>query len=640
MKHIKVLEPRVNIKPDDSHTHVVLQGGLRITENVFPADSWGSAGVQPIQATWSIFPPSTQTIVDRYVRARLYLEVKVDEELEIGANDSLCQFPVATMTDTLTVTLNGTGLSDNVADKIHGMLCYGNRIDDRNKSWATTPAMPDMYQEYGDWKGTAPGLGGSAKNPMAAYGENSAEDPRGGFPYVIAEDNKSFTCVVTEPVTFSPFFSGIGPQQEGFVNVNQMNFVYRWKTNLSHLLSHSDLSGHNIRSVSVSMYAQPELLINYITPDLLTQIPRLQVLPYYKSLDYPKAFASVAANTDANPMISDSIKLSQIPRKMFIFIRHNRATQYDQLISDSFMGITNLSVLWNNQNSLISTASQQELFEMSRRNGSNLSWCQFSKFRGSVLCVEFGKDIGLLDNEAPGVQGQYTIQVTVRARNLSSSAFEPELFLVFMMEGTLSIAENMARTSIGNLTPSEVLNAKQSPGELDYAEYEELQGGGFFQNLKHFLGKLARGVSGAVGVATKLSPAVTSAFPELAPFAAALPAVGRVSSALGDALGSGIVGGQYVGGRRRSMSRGGRRQHSMSRGGAAELHLGDSYGPGEGQRGGRRKSKKKSMKGSAYVGGRKKASMKGSAYVGGRKKKSSKKGGALLSSMGGVMRRR
>ncbi len=37
--------------------------------------------------------------------------------------------------------------------------------------------------------------------------------------------------------------------------------------------------------------------------------------------------------------------------------------------------------------------------------------------------AEFGKDIGLLDSEAPGCQGQYTIQVQATMKNQSSSAF-------------------------------------------------------------------------------------------------------------------------------------------------------------------------------------------------------------------------
>jgi hypothetical protein len=479
MKHIKVIEPRVNIREDTEKSHVVLQGGLRVTQNVFPADSFGSLSpAQPVQATWTINPPSTQTIVDSFIRTRCYLDIVTDQPLDLGTNDALCQFPINTMTDVLTTTINGTSLSDNISDKLHAMLCYGYRTDDRNKSTSCSTVMPDMYQNYSDWK--SPLIGGSAKNPLSTYGENSAEDPRGGFNYLLLPAGVTgpvthFQCVVTEPLFMSPYNSGFGQQGEGFVNVNQMNFIYRWRQNLSHVLSHSDLSGHNIRNVQVSFYNPPELLVTFITPDLTQKIPRLQILPYYKSLDYVRVPQLLApAQLPGLPpatlqYTSDTFKLAQIPRKMYVFIRHNRSMQYNQLISDSFLSISKLSILWNNQNSLFESASQQDLYEISRRNGLNMSWNQFSTYRGSVICIEFGKDIGLLDNEAPGVQGQYTMQVTATAYNPQITTnggvdyIQPEMFVCFLLEGTLSIAENMARTSLGNLTPDDVIRAKQEP---------------------------------------------------------------------------------------------------------------------------------------------------------------------------------
>jgi hypothetical protein len=65
---VKVMEPRVAVKSDVEKNHIVLMGGQRVTEQVAPADSWGSVGQKPVQALWTINPPSTQTIVDRRMR--------------------------------------------------------------------------------------------------------------------------------------------------------------------------------------------------------------------------------------------------------------------------------------------------------------------------------------------------------------------------------------------------------------------------------------------------------------------------------------------------------------------------------------------------------------------------------------------
>ena len=545
MDTIKVIEPRVNVKRDVEKNHIVLYGGLRVNEQINPADSWGNVGAKPVQALWTINPPSTQTIVDRQMRIRTYFEITTDVALQLGTNDALRQFPISSLCDVLTVQINGESISDNLADKLHAMLCFGNTAQQRIDTNSTTPGMPDNYQQYADW-----GTYGSAKNPLANYGENGAEDPRGGFPVEIVAPN-IIRVVLTEPIFMSPFLSGFYGQDEGFVNVNQLNISYRWKSDLSQILSHSSLGGA-ITTVDVTMYQAPELLTTFITPDLTQPVPDLQILPYHKTQDYIKSVASLADNATTR-VISDSIKLSQIPRKLYLFCRHNRQTS-DHTTSDSFLAIQGLSILWNNQSGLFSSATQQDLFEISKKNDCNLSWSQWSKYRGSVMCIEFGKDIGLLDNEAPGVQGQYTLQIQMDVKNVSGAVFDAEFYQIFLMEGTFSIAENMGRASLGNLTQQAVLASKSAP-EMDYHQFISLRGGGFFSGLKNFINKVARGVQSGIGFAEKFAPAVVGAFPELAPIASALPLVGRLAGGVRKSTGGRLAGGRLAGGSvsRRSM---------------------------------------------------------------------------------------
>jgi hypothetical protein len=547
MEIIKVVEPRVNVKPDQEKNHVVLMGGLRVNEQVNPADSFGSVGTQPVQALWTVNPRSTTTIIDRFMKVRAYFEVSVaDGDLQLGTNDALRQFPLSSLCDVLTIQINGESISDNLADKLHALMCYGNDRECRQKSVSTTPNAPDSYQEYADWA-----TYGSAKNPLADFGE-ATFDPRGGFPVEVV-DARTFRVVVTEPILMSPFLTGMDTQEEGFVNVNQFNVSYRWKSDLSQILSHSAL-GNAIGAVSVSMYQAPELLTTFITPDLTTPIPQLQILPYHKSQDYIKQLAPLAPGASTRA-ISDSIKLSQIPRRLYLFCRHQRSSATAST-SDSFTSIDRLSILWNNQSGLFSSATTQDLFEISSRNGLNISYPSWSKYRGGVMCIEFGKDIGLLDNEAPGVQGQYTIQIQMDVSNLSSEQFIPEFYQVFMMEGTFSIAENMGRASLGNLTPQAVLASKESE-ELDYRHYEDLQGGNFWSGLKGFVNKVSRGVQKGAKVAEAFAPAVLGAFPELAPIAGVLPAIDKGAGAVKGLTGGRLSGGRYSGGRmgRASMRR-------------------------------------------------------------------------------------
>ncbi len=541
METVKVVEPRSNVRADEHKNHVVLQGGQRYTEQVHSADSWGSVGQPPIQASWSVYPPSTQTIVDRLVRVRCYVEVESQSgDFQVGTNDAPRQFPLHSILDVSTVQINGESISDNIGDKVHALMTYGNSAEDRNKTWSTTCAMPDNFQQLSDWSTL-----GSGKNPLAEYGENSTEQTRGGFVYEVVSPTVA-RYVFTEPLILSPFYEGLGHQVEGFVNVNQLNFNLRWKSNLDKIWSHAS-TGNAISGLNVSFYRAPELLTTYITPDITQEIPRLQTLPYHKSMDYLRSVDNMAIG-ETRRVVSDSIKLSQIPRKMYLFVRRRRQdTTFET--ADSFAGIKRLSVLWNNQSGLFANATPQDLFEISRRNGCNLTYPQWSKYRGSVLCIEFGHQLGLMDNEAPGVRGQYTIQIELDVENLSGEAgWNGEFYTLMMMEGTFQISENMGRATLGNLTPDVVFMARQSD-ELDFTQYEHLRGGGFFSSLKSFINKVARGIQKGAKLATKIAPAVVGAFPQLAPVAGALPAISAGADLARALSGGRLSGGRLSGGR-------------------------------------------------------------------------------------------
>ena len=537
METVKVIEPRSNVKADEQKNHVVIKGGLRYTEQLHVADSYNNT-----QALFTVYPPSTHTITDRLFRVRAYLRItSADGAFQVGTNDGLRQFPLASILDVLTVQINGESLSDNLADKIHALLCYGNEPSDRNKTWSTTPSMPDQYQKYSDWT-----TYGSGRNPLAEYGEVSNEMSRGGF---ITENIVSPTVreyIITEPMLISPFYNGLGTQEEGMVNVNQFNLSFRWKTELSRVWSHAS-TGNAISGLAVEFYREPELLTTFITPDMTHQIPALQTLPYHKSMDYLKSVSAFNIG-ETRRVYSDSIKLSQIPRRLYIFLQKRRADK-DFNDADVFGRIKRLDVLWNNQSGLFANASEQDLFEMSRRNGCNLSWSQWAHHRGSVLCVEFGTQLGLLDNESPGVRGQYTIQVQVDVENILGEAYEAELFTVFVMEGAFQISENMGRATLGNLTADVAFEAKASP-EMDYQKYEQLKGGGFFSSLKSFVNKVASGVGSVANLGARVLPLV----PELAPFAQALPAISAGAHLAQKLTGGGLSGGRLSGGQLMSRS--------------------------------------------------------------------------------------
>lgn len=538
MPNIVVMSPRTDVKADVERNHLIKIGPSRVEANVIPALSWGTAGQAPKTAQFSISPPSTQTIVDRNVRIKIYLEVKADNPFQIGLNSAVRQYPIASITDTIVTQINGETFSQNTADFIHSLGSYNTGALERNKSLSTTAAMPDSYQEYSDWA-----TYGSGKNPLSSYGENSYEQTRGGINYKIAPDAKSFRVELTEPFFLSPFYSGHGDEQEGFVNINQMNITFRWTSLLRKIISQSTLGG-SLGNIDVSFYQAPEILINYLTPDLTQMLPSVQTLPYVQQQEYIRPVGIVQPNASVT-LLSDSVKLSMIPDRMYLFCRHTRSSMTENT-SDSFLKINRVRVNWNNQSSLLGTASQEQLFEMSSRAGLDMTFPQFQNYRGSVFCLQYGKDIGLLDSECPGVAGQYTVSTQIDITNTSSVAGDFEFFMVFSMGGMVSIFENGCRASIGNLTQGDVLEARMNAPRMDYHEANRLSGGGFFDGLKRFANNVSRGVENVSRVVGDVASAIPLPFAQQV--AQGARSVGNIARSIKNETGGRLVGGRASGG--------------------------------------------------------------------------------------------
>jgi hypothetical protein len=519
LKTIRVVDPKVDILSDVQQNHIVLQGGQRVTEDVISANSWQTT---PTNSLFTINPPSTQTIVDKAIKLRCYVKITTDQAMQLGIHDALRQFPLNSIIDVSSCQINGQNISENSGDKVHALATYGVSLDDTSKMSSMTPSYPDQYQDYSLTLG-------SGKNALGNYGENGVPSGlRGGFP----QESGGFVgativeYVLTEYLRLSPFDDGYHEESEGMVNINQINVNLRFKTQLDRIWSHSAL-GNPITNVQVEFTRPPELLVRYITPQPEQKIPDVQHLNFYSDQDYIKQFTLSPNVSTVVP--TDSIKLGQIPECVYIFARHSRASSnYSK--ADSFCSIESVNITFNNQNGLMSSATKQDLFEMSARNGCTLSYPAWAKYRGSVVKIMFGRDIGLPPFLAAGCQAQAQIRMDVVVKNNGLSVFNGELFTVFRNIGMFSIYENGATASLGNLTPQLVLDAQKSP-EVNFQHYKALHGGSFWKKLKNIVGTVA-------GVASKVAPVASAVLPQ---YAGAINTIGNVA---GKVAGAGLVGGR------------------------------------------------------------------------------------------------
>jgi len=348
--------------------------------------------------------------------------------------------------------------------------------------------------------------------------------------------------VITEPIWVSPLYNGLGHQVEGLVNVNQLNLTLRYSTNSARVFSHHDTGAIPLGASTATFYQAPELLVNYLTPDMTQPLPSLQVLPYQSCNEYVRELSPILAGATST-VFSDTIRLSQVPRFVYLFARRNEATSTYET-SDSFLGIDNVSIQWNNEAGLLSSATKQDLFEMSSRNGCNLSYPAWTKYRGSVLALEMGKDIGLVDGLAPSVNGQFTLQAQVTFRNLDAASFTGTFYMVCVNEGVITVGPNVCRASLGGVSPDKVMKAGES---MEKSDHSDMEGGSFFSSLKSVAKKGHKFVKKHGGLAMKIGETAGLAIsPELV---VGYEAAKHLSG--GSAVGGNLRAGRLVGGGRR-----------------------------------------------------------------------------------------
>lgn len=237
-------------------------------------------------------------------------------------------------------------------------------------------------------------------------------------------------------------------------------------------------------------------------------------------------------------LVSQSLQLNQIPDKIYITVGYPQTSPTKTCaFTDSFASIANISINWNNSSGLLSSATQQDLWRMSVENGINQSWQEFQGYTagiitpkavtytalnnagaaavpitipagtptyiqtcGSVLCLEFGKDIELKDDYyAPGSLGNFQLQFNLGVYNTSplydiSTGYVIQT--IIQNSGVFSLERGVASSYLGILTKSDVLEASRDK-PYAYSDAIRMVGGaagassGFFKRLMGTMGRIA-----------------------------------------------------------------------------------------------------------------------------------------------------
>jgi hypothetical protein len=526
----KVLDDRLMIS--DKITYGVLKGGENVTSATFAAISQANN-----QHTYNIQVPSLNTICDRRVlwKSKVTLKVtgvvaapvnSVDKYiLDYGVKDALGAFPLHQLATVMSATINNTSVSVNVRDVIAPLLRVHNRRE-LSLYNGTTPTAPDNCQKYEDFVG-------SVANVLGGY--NNVTDnnliPRGAFNVVIGSSISTGvptgalvagdgTAVQTayiqfesaEPLLFlSPFTYATVDGAPGLAGIQNLNFNFNMGDASRVLRSAlTDMvGGTGKKTVTVEKYENSELQFMFLSPHASEIIPARNVVPYVEVPRYLQSNFGARASLEEFTFRSSSITLNQVPDKLIVGIRRISDATYtvDGNAPDAFLPISGVSINFNNQSGILSSATPYQLWAMGNENGANLSWlehsgaCNFGSSQtganagkgkivptcGSVLVLEFGKDINLTqDYLAAGSLGNFLLQMNVTAKNTYSTAASFEMFIITVNSGLFVSERGTSSLYTGILTKQDVISASEQSA-VSYSKAFRMVGGSVLDRLKSAL---------------------------------------------------------------------------------------------------------------------------------------------------------
>lgn len=457
-------------------------------------------------------PPSVLTMVDRRILIGVTVSLLVTGTVvapytNLGDDwpnaTALRAFPLQSIVSTASMTINGNSVTLNTSDMLSALLRIRNsekQVQDRQ--FSITPAMLDQFQTYGEGFETN-------RNPLGEYGDNPYVTPRGGFSnYVISGSTPTsytVTFTVVEELLLPPLLFG-GKEEAAFIGLNSMDCLLTLG-DLSRMISHDTVHGNVYTSITASPgITSAVMYMQYMNPSPLVPLPKAAVYPYSNITRFPTDVTpgtSISAGASFT-VTMNNITLPSIPQRIILFVRRSNqnaslANSATFATTDTFAAITNVNINFMNTPGILSSCSQQNLYEIAAENGVEMSWPQWSNYVGSVLPLDFGKDLSVQDSSmAPGFSTQAQLQVILSCTNTSSVSIQYTAYIVVIQSGTYTIIDGSAVPMTSVISQADVLASASAPS-VEYSAMQSQQvGGDLFSGLKSLVGDFLPAAKAAI----------------------------------------------------------------------------------------------------------------------------------------------
>ena len=354
----------------------------------------------------------------------------------------------------------------------------------------------------------------------------------------------------TEKLVLSPFvFSDIHERDTGLFGIQNIQFVMNMRNPQDCRLvrqretsavmgsgntgnaAYSLTSAYQSLSSSSGPFARSRLDVLFLTPSLDLPLPPKSVVPYMEFPRYITNTGAIAPNALAT-LSTQTITLPQIPDYIVIYVKATpqalTAAGNPSQYGDWYFPITNVSLQWDNYAGLMSTMSQQQLYEIAIENGISQDYQQWSgrlpagwsageqgstasqwaQSVGGFLVIKPGKDYSLSTGQAPSLVGNYTFQANLTVANYTNVNWSAaNIYVMTINSGFFESVKGTSRVVKGILSEADIISAPMSSIATRSALSRAVGGKGLLSKLGHSISK----------VASHIMPLAKMALPHLKP---------------------------------------------------------------------------------------------------------------------------
>lgn len=420
--NVLLLDPRLEGSRDGKINFAVKSGAQNISQVNYNAVSQGTSS-----HTYNVTVPSQSVLIDRYVEwatdftfrinfnAPIALNAARTAQFQYGITEAFAAFPLNSMVTTMSATINSTTVSQNQRDL---MPMFLQMLDEETMRELNSgcPTARDNYFQFedaiqainnplGGWADTRTYQTGRGTFKLksvkwvASNGDSSVDytcqaDLTGSYPGGTTLIGLQVTANIVEPLMISPFLFTKCENQHALYGVSNMNFVMNLGSlESSYSVANKYLDATNTPTDRAAYTYTPHkfenstLRFTFLTPNPSQLLSSRCVLPYY---EIPRYITNIGTKlpvdgTDVN-VSTNTLQLNSVPDMLFIYVRPVGKTVYEP---DVFAVINSVSINFNNNSGLLSSADSFELYKMSKKNGLVSTYDEW-RGRGNIVKSQLG----------------------------------------------------------------------------------------------------------------------------------------------------------------------------------------------------------------------------------------------------------